>query len=149
MNVRSPLLELGFTKQEVRQLSQSLDLVTWDKPALPCLASRIPYGQEVTPTKLANIEAAEEVLWEEGFTVFRVRHYGNLARLEIGEDEWNRFDEPALRDRVFEAIRSRGFKSVELDPQPYRRGSLNDELHAEGHGISLNSPVQIRLPTDS
>ncbi len=148
MDVRSPLLELGFTKQDVRELSQSLELGTWDKPALPCLASRIPYGQEVTPEKLAHIEAAEEVLWEEGFRIFRVRHNGNMARLEIGEDEKIRLDEAGLRERVFEAIRSRGFESVEIDPEPYHRGSLNDALHVDGHGIPASSPLQVRLPTD-
>jgi uncharacterized protein len=149
MDIRSPLLELGFTKQDVRELSQSLELETWEKPALPCLASRIPYGQKVTPEKLARIEAAEEILWEEGFRVFRVRHHGHLARLEIGEDERARLEETGLRDCVFEAIHSCGFESVELDPEPYRRGNLNDALDTEGHGIPASSPLQVRLPTDS
>ncbi len=149
MNVRSPLLELGIGKQDVRDLSRSLGLETWDKPALPCLASRIPYGQKVTPEKLSHIERAEEVLWEEGFRVYRVRHHGAVAHLEIGVDEKSRFEDACFSDRIFEAVLACGFEEVELDPRPYRRGSLNDALHATGHGVPAHSPLQVRLPSNT
>ncbi len=130
--VRSPLLENGFTKDDVRELSRALGLETWDKPALACLASRIPHGESVTPVKLEMIEAAEEVLWQEGFTVFRVRHHGDLGRLEIGADEWNRFDDSDLKERVFTGVLASGFSRVELDPEPYRSGRLNEVLDGTG-----------------
>jgi uncharacterized protein len=95
---------------------------------MACLASRIPYGEEVSRDKLARVEAAEDVLWKEGFKVYRVRHYGELARIEIGEDEHQRFAEPDLRERIFDEIRNTGFKSVELDNEPYRSGRLNEAL---------------------
>lgn len=131
MNVVNPLLEAGLTKDDIRTLSKAHCLETWDKPALACLASRIPYGEEVSRDKLARVETAEEVLWKEGFTVFRVRHYGELARIEIGEDEHHKLAEPQLRERIFEEIRSTGFKSVELDSEPYRSGRLNEALEKE------------------
>ncbi|MFC1545612.1 ATP-dependent sacrificial sulfur transferase LarE [Gemmatimonadota bacterium] len=126
--VRSPLLENGFTKEDIRELSRVLGLETWDKPALACLASRIPHGEQVTSGKLAMIEAAEEVLWQERFMVFRVRHHGDLGRIEIGVDEVHRFEDAALRERIFEGVLSAGFSRVELDPEPYRTGRLNEDL---------------------
>jgi uncharacterized protein len=128
MQVENPLLETGFTKDDIRSLSMAHGLQTWDKPALACLASRIPYGEEVNEAKLAAIEAAEEVLWEEEFRVFRVRHHGEQARLEIGEEEMHRFEESGLRERIFEGIRGVGFSAVTLDSEPYRSGRLNEAL---------------------
>ena len=131
MNVANPLLEARLTKDDIRALSKAHGLETWDKPALACLASRIPYGDEVNRDKLAKVEAAEEVLWKEGFTVFRVRHYGDMARIEIGEDEHHRLAVQELRERIFEEIRGAGFESVELDIEPYRSGRLNQDLEKE------------------
>jgi uncharacterized protein len=152
-NVRSPLLETGFTKQEVRDLSRSLELEIWDKPALPCLASRVPHGQLVTAEKLALIEQAEEVLWNEGFKVFRVRHYGDEARLEIGEGEIGRFEDAAVLGRVQQGIRECGFNSVILETEPYRRGRLNEALEGlAGDGVAGHGPaeqIHIRMPADS
>jgi len=128
LQVRSPLLENGFTKVDIRELSRVLGLETWDKPALACLASRVPHGEQVTSDKLAMIEAAEEVLWQEQFMVFRVRHHGDLGRIEIGEDEMHRFEDSVLRERIFEGVLSAGFSQVELDPEPYRTGRLNEAL---------------------
>lgn len=132
--VRSPLLETGFTKDDVRALSRALDLQTWDKPALACLASRIPHGEPVTEEKLLRIEAAEEVLWNEGFRVFRVRHHGDLGRLEIGEEEMHRFEDGGLKARVFDGVRRTGFGEVVLDPEPYRTGRLNEMLETGEEG---------------
>ncbi len=128
LQVRSPLLENGFTKEDVRELSRVLGLETWDKPALACLASRIPHGEQVSPEKLAMIEAAEEVLWQERFRVFRVRHHDDLGRIEIGADEMHRFEDADLRDRIFAGVLAAGFSRVELDPEPYRTGRLNEAL---------------------
>lgn len=128
MNVKNPLLEAGLTKEDIRALSRAHVLDTWDKPALACLASRIPYGEEVSPDKLARIEVAEEVLWNRGFKVFRVRHHGELARLEIGEDELHRFQDLELRERIFNGVKEAGFATVVLDPEPYRSGRLNEAL---------------------
>ncbi len=128
LQVRSPLLENGFTKEDIRELSRVLGLETWDKPALACLASRIPHGEQVTSGKLAMIEAAEEVLWQEQFRVFRVRHHGDLGRIEIGEDEMHRFGDSVLRERIFDGVLAAGFSRVELDPEPYRTGRLNEAL---------------------
>jgi uncharacterized protein len=132
--VRNPLLETGFTKDDVRALSRALGLQTWDKPALACLASRIPHGEPVTEEKLLRIEAAEEVLWNEGFSVFRVRHHGTLGRLEIGEDEIHRFDDGELKARILEGVRRAGFDEVMLDPEPYRSGRLNEMLETGEEG---------------
>lgn len=134
LKVRSPLLETGFSKEEVRTLSRVLGLETWDKPALACLASRVPYGEMVTEERLSRIEAAEEVLWNEGFQIFRVRFHGDLGRLEIAEDEIHRFEDKELRDRIFEGIRGAGFQEVILDPEPYRSGRFNDLLKIEERG---------------
>ncbi len=128
MKVESPLLEAGLSKEDVRALSRAHGLETWNKPALACLASRIPYGDEVSSDKLAQIEAAEEVLWNEGFRVFRVRHYGEVARLEIGGEELHRFKDLELKDRVCAGVRDTGFAMVGLDPEPYRSGRLNEVL---------------------
>lgn len=148
MEVRSPLLEVGFGKQDVRALSRSLGLQTWEKPALPCLASRIPYGHEVTPEKLAVIERAEDVLWNEGFRVFRVRHHDRKAVLEIGTEELARLGDRGLLQRVLQAVRRCGFERVELDPRPYRRGRLNEALEPPGIGAGLRTPLQVRMPSD-
>jgi len=132
LDVESPLLACGMDKEDVRAVSRMWGLETWDKPALACLASRIPYGTEVTPERLRQVERAEEVLWEEGFQVFRVRHHGELARIEVAEQERGRFAEPGLRTRVFDGVREAGFTHVALDLQPYRSGRLNEALEGEG-----------------
>lgn len=144
--VRSPLLECGFTKEDVRELSRSLGLETWDKPALPCLASRIPYGREVTPERLEQIEAAENVLWEAGFRVFRVRHYGPQARVEMGLEERQRMEDQGLRGQISEGIIAAGFESVVFDEEPYRRGRLNEELEGSPHPDQ--ALLGIRKPSD-
>lgn len=124
--VRSPLLEAGLTKPEIRELSQRLGLPTWDQPAAPCLASRIPYGLSVTPERLRQVEAAERVLREHGFREFRVRHHGDLARIEVLPTEVGRALQIATTlDRE---IRALGFQRVLLDLEGYRQGSLNETI---------------------
>ncbi len=126
--VRSPLIEVDMNKVEVRELSHRAGLPTWDKPASPCLSSRIAYGTTVTIERLAKIDEGEEILREMGFREFRVRHHDSLVRLEIAPAEMDR----ALRKEVVEALavrfRKLGFKYVTLDLQGYRSGSMNEAL---------------------
>ncbi len=127
-NVRSPLCEAGFTKQDVRDLARQLGLPVWDKPAMPCLSSRIPYEQAVTPEKLAMIEQAEDVLIALGFTQLRVRHYGESARIELPSKDLPRF----YQENLFEPVRLRfleiGFRQVTVDPEGFRSGRLNEAV---------------------
>jgi uncharacterized protein len=126
MQVRSPLLEAGLSKGEIRELSRELSLPTWDKQAYACLASRFPYGVEITQERLSRVEGCEEFLKGEGFTVYRVRFHLESARIELAEAELPRLLEPALRNRVLEFFRAAGFTYVSLDLQGYRSGSMNE-----------------------
>ena len=126
--VRSPLVEVGMSKAEVRLLSRRIGLPTWDKPASPCLSSRIAYGIPVTIERLSVVDRGEEILRELGFKEFRVRHHDSLVRLEIAPGEMSR----ALRLEVVEDLARRfrelGFKYVTLDLQGFRSGALNEVL---------------------
>jgi uncharacterized protein len=124
--VRSPLLEAGLTKDEIRAWSRELGLPTWDQPAAPCLASRLPYGLAVTPERLRQVERAESALRALGFRDFRVRHHDTVARLEVAPAERERI--APLRAEVARAVRDAGFSRVLLDLQGYRRGALNEGL---------------------
>ncbi len=126
--VRSPLLEAGLTKDEIREWSRELGLPTWDQPAAPCLASRLPYGLSVTPERLRQVERAEVGLRALGFRDFRVRHHGDVARLEVAAAERARV--APLRAEVARTVREAGFARVLLDVQGYRRGALNEGLAA-------------------
>jgi uncharacterized protein len=126
--VRSPLLEAGLTKDEIREWSRELGLPTWDQPAAPCLASRLPYGLAVTPERLRQVERAEVGLRALGFRDFRVRHHGDVARLEVAAAERARV--APLRAEVARTVREAGFARVLLDVQGYRRGALNEGLAA-------------------
>jgi len=126
--VRSPLIEVGLSKSEVRELSRRAGLPTWDKPASPCLSSRIAYGTAVTIERLSKVDRGEEILREFGFKEFRVRHHDTLVRLEIAPAELDR----ALRKEVIEQLAKRfrelGFKYVTLDLEGFRSGSMNEVL---------------------
>jgi uncharacterized protein len=127
--VRSPLVEAEFNKQEVRELSRKMELSVWDKPAMACLSSRIPYGQPVTPEKLAMIEQAEDLLLSLGFTQVRVRHLGTLARIELDKNEIPRYqNDKSVQKAVEEKLKALGFNNVVLDPEGYRMGNLNSAL---------------------
>ena len=126
--VRSPLIEVGLSKSEVRELSRRATLPTWDKPASPCLSSRIAYGTTVTIERLSKVDRGEEILREFGFREFRVRHHDQLVRLEIATAEMDQI----LRKEVFEELATRfrelGFKYVTLDLEGFRSGSMNEVL---------------------
>ena len=126
--VRSPLLESGLTKSEIRKLSRRADLPTWNEPASACLSSRVPYGQVVTIEKLSMIDKAE-IAWKQlGFRLVRVRHHGDVARIEVAEQEMPRALDPEMARRMSAALKLLGFKYVTLDLEGYRMGSLNEVL---------------------
>ena len=126
--VLAPLLDAGLNKSEIRALSQRAGLPTWDRPASACLASRVPYGTEVTPERLALIERGEAALRELGFREFRVRVHDNLARVEISQNEMPRALSREMAAAISERLKSAGFAYVALDLQGYRQGSLNETL---------------------
>ena len=126
--VLAPLLGAGLTKSEIRALSKRAGLPTWDRPASACLASRVPYGMEVTPERLALVERGEAALRELGFRQFRVRIHDNLARVEIAPDELPRALTPEMAATIADRLKSAGFAYVTLDLQGYRQGSLNEAL---------------------
>jgi len=132
--VRHPLLELGVGKAEVRDLARALGVPSAEKPASPCLASRLPYGTEVTPAALAQVDAAERGLKALGYRVLRVRHHGELGRIELDADELPR----ALADPepLLAAVRAAGYRAAELDATPFRSGSLNRSLFARRLAVS-------------
>jgi pyridinium-3,5-biscarboxylic acid mononucleotide sulfurtransferase len=126
--VLAPLLDAGLTKAEIRLLSQRAGLPTWDRPASACLASRVPYGTEVTPERLALIERGEAALRTLGFRQFRVRLHEKLARVEIAPDEMPRAMTPEMAASISARLKAAGFAYVALDLEGYRQGSLNEAL---------------------
>ncbi|HEY8463760.1 MAG TPA: ATP-dependent sacrificial sulfur transferase LarE [Bacillota bacterium] len=128
LGVVSPLREIGFTKQEIRQLSHELGLPTWNKPSFACLASRFPYGEPITSEKLAMVDQAEQFLLDRGFTQVRVRYHGTVARIEILPAEFDRLRETVDRLEINNYLKELGFKYVTLDLQGYRTGSMNETL---------------------
>ncbi len=127
--VHSPLAECELTKAEIRQLAAAWDLPVWDKPATPCLSSRIAYGETVTPERLAMIGGAESYLREHGFQPLRVRyHKGDVARIEVSADALPRLLAADFRDEVIQKLKSLGFKFVSVDLEGFRSGSMNAML---------------------
>jgi pyridinium-3,5-biscarboxylic acid mononucleotide sulfurtransferase len=123
--VLHPLLEAGVTKEEVRALARELAIPSAEKPASPCLASRLPYGTAVEPAVLRQVDRAELALKGLGYSVLRVRHFGHLARVELSAHDLARALAPAGRRRVVAAVRAAGYDEVEIDTQPFQSGSLN------------------------
>ncbi len=144
--VSSPLLEAGLDKAAIRHYSKILGLPTWDKPAAPCLSSRIPYGSEVTSEKLRQVERVENDLRQLGFRVVRVRHHGDVARVEIPAEDLPRFVSEANRQRVVAAAKSAGFIYVAVDLEGFRSGSLNRTLTSESDGAA---PAGRLIPVDA
>ncbi len=128
LSIKSPLRMAGLTKDDIRQLSKEMDLPTWDKPSYACLASRVPYGERLTGEKLSMIEAAEALLIGLGFKKERCRVHGNVARIEIPEEDFDRLMEPSVRNKVYDEFMKIGFKYVSLDLKGFRSGSMNEVL---------------------
>jgi uncharacterized protein len=128
LEIRSPLIEAGLTKSEIRELSQLHGLQTWDQPASACLSSRIPYGSAVTAEKLRMIDQGEEILRKLGFGQTRVRHHGDIARIEIARDEMPRALSMEIFERLSREFKRIGFRFVALDVDGYRTGALNEAL---------------------
>jgi len=126
LGVRSPLKEVGLTKEEIRKLSKELGLSTWDKPSYACMSSRFPYGQEITPEKLQMVSLAEDFLRSLGLRQFRLRHHNGIARLEVAQEEIPLAIE--RRDDIVKRCKELGYTYVTLDLQGYRTGSMNEVL---------------------
>ncbi|MCC7494941.1 MAG: ATP-dependent sacrificial sulfur transferase LarE [Fimbriimonadaceae bacterium] len=139
--IHYPLASAGLDKAAVRALSTQYGLPTADKPSFACLASRIPYGQAVTPEKLRQVELAEDLLAAAGFRQFRVRHHGEIARIEVPPEELGRLLQPAAHGDLATAIAALGFQYVTVDLQGFRSGSLNAGLRAEEQLIPLQTLV--------
>jgi uncharacterized protein len=131
LGVRSPLVEVGLHKEEIRVLSKGMGIPTWNKPAMACLASRFPYGEQITLDKLKRIEQAESYLRSMGFAQVRVRCYSDLARIEVTSDAVHRLTLPEHREKITARLRELGFVYVTVDLQGYRTGSMNDALSAD------------------
>jgi uncharacterized protein len=128
LGVLTPLLDVGLTKKEIRALSRRMGLPTADKPPMACLASRFPYGTHITRDKLKAVDRAEETLRKLGFRQVRVRHHGDVARIEVEGTELRKFMSQTVRRRAVSAVKRAGFLYVSLDLEGYRTGSLNDSL---------------------
>jgi uncharacterized protein len=128
LGVRSPLVECNMTKSDIRELSRRAGLPTWDEPASACLSSRVPYGQVVTIEKLSMVDKAEGALRQMGFRQVRVRHHGDVARIEVAEEEMARALDLRTARQMSDALKAMGFKYVALDLEGYRTGSLNEAI---------------------
>lgn len=133
-HVAAPLLKAGLSKEDIRSLAREAGLRIWDKPASACLSSRIEYGREVTPEALAMVERGEDALRELGFRQFRVRHHGDIARIEIAREEMARAMTPEMAARFTRLFKQLGFKFVTLDLEGFRSGSMNALLTPEEIG---------------
>jgi uncharacterized protein len=134
LGIASPLREAGLTKEDIRQLSMAMGLPTWDKPAFACLSSRFPYGHRITKEKLHMVDQAEQYLLDQGFRQVRVRHHGDMARIEVSAEERSRFFNTELMDRVHETFKTLGFAYTALDLKGYRTGSLNEVIDTSKKG---------------
>ncbi len=138
--VRHPLVEAEMTKADVRALSRSMGLPTWDRPASPCLSSRFPYGTEITPEGLGKVAAGEKLLHSMGFAVARVRYHGEVARLEVEQSRIARIFEPEIRETIDREFKKIGFRFVAIDLKGFRSGSLNEGVIA--NGSKLANPIR-------
>jgi pyridinium-3,5-biscarboxylic acid mononucleotide sulfurtransferase len=139
-NVRSPLVEAGIGKAEIRRYSRERDLPTWDKPAMACLSSRIPYGERVTREKLRQIDAAEQFVKSLGFRQCRVRHHDTIARIELPKEDLARVFVEGHHEAIVRRLKELGYAYVALDLQGFRSGSLNETL-----GAGQRAPITLHL----
>jgi len=126
LEVRSPLLDAGLTKNDIRYISRDLGLTTWQKQPFACLSSRFPYGTEITAERLDQVGRCETFLRHKGFRNYRVRFHGEVARIEVASEEIDRMLEPQLREQIVDEMKKAGFTYVSLDLQGYRTGSMNE-----------------------
>lgn len=134
LGVRSPLKELGFTKNDIRQAARLLGLPNWDKPAMPCLSSRFPYGLPIQIQDLRKVERAEAFLRERGFRECRVRHLGNTARIEVPAEALARLVQPQVRQALIRHFKHLGYTYITLDLEGFTSGSMNKILQPAGNG---------------
>jgi pyridinium-3,5-biscarboxylic acid mononucleotide sulfurtransferase len=131
LGIISPLKDAGLSKEDIRILSRQMSLPTWDKPAFACLASRFPYGQQITREKLAMVDKAEQYLLDLGFKQVRVRHHGELARIEVAGNEREKLFNLDLMEKIDRKFREIGFAYTSLDLKGYRTGSMNEVLETK------------------
>jgi uncharacterized protein len=134
LGIRSPLREVGLGKEEIRMLSKQMNLPTWNKPSLACLASRFPYNSEIDKASLEQVAKAEEYLWSLGFSQVRVRHHGLIARVEVDPQDVHRLLDSSVRANIVENLKQLGYAYVTLDLAGYRTGSMNEPLSEEEKG---------------
>lgn len=144
-SVRSVLQEAGLYKSELRQLAREMGLPNWDKPSFACLSSRIPYGTRITLDKVHQLDAGEQALLDMGFRQVRIRHHGEIARLEVPKTEFPRVLERA--DEITVVLKAQGFSYVTLDLQGYRSGSMNETLGRTRTSSALNESAPVTLQT--
>jgi len=126
MDVKNPLIEAGLNKRAVREMARFLGLPNWDKPSFACLSSRFPYGTEITESRLNQVERCEDLLQQLGFKQYRVRYHGEIARIELEENDMVRLlKDPSLKESIIKSFKQTGFKFVTLDLEGYRTGSMN------------------------
>lgn len=135
LSVVSPLKASELTKKDIRELSKRLNIPTWNKPSFACLSSRFPYGNEITVEKLSMVEKAEQLLMDMGFRQLRVRHHGDIARIEVASEERVKFFDASIMDKVGKELQELGFKYVTLDMLGYRTGSMNEVLSSKDKEI--------------
>lgn len=128
LGVRSPLKDAGFTKQDIRDKSREMNIPTWDKPAFACLASRIPYGTEITKEKLTTIDRAEQIMSDLGFRQFRVRMHDKIARIEVPAEDIVRAAAPEIREKIVSEIGGLGFDYITLDLAGFKSGNMNKAI---------------------
>jgi uncharacterized protein len=128
LKVISPLRTAQLTKSEIRELSRELGLKTWNKPSFACLSSRFPYGEKITREKLSMVDRGEQILLDLGFKQVRVRHHGNIARIEVEENEIEKFIDLKIREIIYKQFNEIGFRYTALDLKGYRTGSMNETL---------------------
>jgi len=129
--VRHPLVEAEMSKEEIRRYSRALSLPTWDKPSSPCLSSRFPYGTEINLERLKKVGNCEVFMKQLGFREFRVRYHGDLARIEVSQNEIDRLFDKSIREAIVKRFKEVGFNFVSLDLQGFRSGSLNEALQKQ------------------
>ena len=128
LGIKSPLMEAGLTKDDIRQLSKQMDLPTWNKPPMACLATRFPFGHGIDEQRLRMVDEAETFLRDIGFRMVRVRYIEEIARVELGADEINKLLDSKIRMHIVTKLKELGYKSVTLDLEGYRMGSMNPEV---------------------